>query len=91
MDKHIIIIAPFWGQTSSPGNIRIERFLRWITENSSYSVVIIKAGTKKSIRKMPWGIELTIRDPLGCIVKTRQEVRISLRESQINCAERWHI
>lgn len=62
--RKAVIIAPFWGQPGHVGNYRVERFVRWLSDEH-VEIVLIRAGASTCRRVMPWGIELTVRDPLG--------------------------
>ncbi|MEQ1528081.1 MAG: glycosyltransferase [Methylococcales bacterium] len=64
MTKTVIIIAPFWHESGHVGNYRIERFIRWFT-GSGIHVVLVSAGSADREAQQPWGLELTIRDPVG--------------------------
>lgn len=62
--KKAVIFAPFWGHVGHVGNLRVDRFIRWLTEDG-YSVVIIRAGSADAERQDYWGTEITVRDSLG--------------------------
>lgn len=62
--KKAVILAPFWRRPGHVGNNRVDRFVRWLAEDG-YQVVMIRAGSLDERREMAWGIELTVRDPLG--------------------------
>ncbi|WP_157890220.1 glycosyltransferase [Marinobacterium aestuarii] len=62
--KVAVIIAPFWGQPGNVGNNRIDRFIRWLNA-ANYSVVVVKAARKNRTEKKNWGVEVSVRDPLG--------------------------
>ena len=62
--KKAVIFAPFWRQYQHVGNHRVDRFLRWLTEDGHH-VVIIRAGSIYGQREEPWGTEITVRDPMG--------------------------
>jgi len=62
--KKAILFVPFWGQEGHIGNLRVDRFRRWLISDDYY-VVIIKAGITGKINKTPWGVEITVKDPLG--------------------------
>lgn len=63
-DNKVIIFAPFWGQTGHVGNNRVERFVRWLSEDGFY-VAIIRAGSIDRHVETAFGEEVTVRDPLG--------------------------
>ena len=62
--KKAVIFAPFWRQRDHVGNNRVDRFTRWLAA-SGYRVVMIRAGSMDATREEPWGLEITVRDPLG--------------------------
>lgn len=62
--KKAVILAPFWRRPGHVGNSRIDRFVRWLAEDG-YQVVMIRAGSRNELRETAWGVELTVRDPLG--------------------------
>jgi hypothetical protein len=62
--KKAIIFAPFWRQEGHIGNNRVDRFVRWLTEDG-YFVVMIRAGIRDDEREESWGMEITVRDRLG--------------------------
>jgi hypothetical protein len=62
--KKVVIVAPFWRQPGHVGNNRIERYVRWLSEDG-YHVVLLRAGSTTALRTKPWGTEVTVRDPLG--------------------------
>ena len=64
MPKKVMIIAPFWGHDPHLGIIRVDRFVRWLS-NQNVPVVLVRADLVDEEREMPWGWEITIRDPLG--------------------------
>ena len=47
--KKAILFVPFWGQEGHIGNLRIERFRRWLID-AGYYVVIVNAGSSQKIR-----------------------------------------
>ena len=62
--KKAVLFVPFWRLSGHVGNNRIDRFVRWLTEDG-YKLVIIRAGTKEEVRTEPWGQEITVVDRLG--------------------------
>ena len=63
--KKAVLFAPFWRQAAGHvGNYRVDRFLRWLATDGFY-VVLVRAGSITGQRSLPWGEELTVRDPLG--------------------------
>ncbi len=64
MEKIAVIIAPFWGDTSHVGVYRVERFIRWFA-NAGMKVILIRAGALDKEAQQSWGLELTVRDPIG--------------------------
>jgi len=59
-----VIVAPFWRQPAHVGNYRVDRFIRWLSERGD-EVVVIRGGERDHEDATPWGIEVTVRDPLG--------------------------
>lgn len=62
--KKAVIFAPFWRQEGHVGNYRVDRFVRWLVADGFY-VVLVRAGSSTAKRIKSWGVELTVRDPLG--------------------------
>lgn len=62
--KKAIIFAPFWRQEGHVGNNRVDRFVRWLSEDG-YTVVIVRAGSADGARQEHWGQEITVRDRMG--------------------------
>lgn len=60
----VMIIAPFWRQPQHVGVYRIDRFVRWLSSNG-VELVLVRAGSKDNIREESWGIEITVKDPIG--------------------------
>jgi glycosyltransferase involved in cell wall biosynthesis len=59
-----LIVAPFWGISGHVGNYRVDRFVRWLGE-SGVRVVIVRAGGSDRECERSWGVEVTVRDPIG--------------------------
>ncbi len=57
----VLIIAPFWQSPGHVGNYRVDRYIRWLSENN-YLVYVLRAGKKNKIKKKEWGTELTKKD-----------------------------
>lgn len=62
--KKAAIFAPFWRQAGHVGNLRVDRFARWLAEDG-FHVVMIRAGSVDGRREESWGTEITVRDPMG--------------------------
>jgi hypothetical protein len=62
--KKAILFAPFWRQAGHVGNNRIDRFVRWLTDEG-YDIVMVRAGSVDALRQESWGQEITVRDRLG--------------------------
>lgn len=62
--KKAVIFAPFWRQPGHVGNYRVDRFVRWLAADG-FHVVLIRAGSVTGQHTESWGVELTVRDPLG--------------------------
>lgn len=62
--KKAVIFAPFWRQANHVGNLRVDRFVRWLAVDG-YHVVMIRAGSVDQTREEIWGTEITVRDPVG--------------------------
>ena len=62
--KKAVIFAPFWRQPGHVGNYRVDRFVRWLAAEGFY-VVLVRGGSVTGQRTESWGVELTVRDPLG--------------------------
>lgn len=61
--KKVVLFVPFWRQAGHVGNNRIDRFVRWLSEDG-YEIVMIRAGSKEAERTEVWGKEITIVDRL---------------------------
>lgn len=77
--KKAVLFVPFWGQPGHVGTIRIERFLRWLTEDG-FRIVMIRGGSTDCVRSAPWGMEVTLRDPLGLYRDKRRDSTSSHRK-----------
>jgi hypothetical protein len=64
MRKLLVIIAPFWRQAGHVGNYRIERYIRWFS-SAGVEILLVRAGSKDQEQQQSWGLELTVRDPIG--------------------------
>jgi len=64
LPKKVMIVAPFWGNPQHVGCYRIDRFVRWLSE-AGIKIVLVRAGNTDGVRETPWGVVLTVRDPLG--------------------------
>lgn len=62
--KKAILFIPFWRMAGHVGNNRVDRFVRWLSEDG-YELVIIRAGTQEGVREESWGQEITVVDRLG--------------------------
>lgn len=62
--KKAVIFAPFWRMAGHVGNNRVDRFVRWLSEDG-YTVVMIRAGSSDGQRQESWGQEITVRDRMG--------------------------
>jgi len=40
MPQKAMIIAPFWGHTPHLGNIRVDRFIRWLSDQGVYIILV---------------------------------------------------
>jgi hypothetical protein len=59
-----LIVAPFWRQQGHVGVYRVDRFVRWLS-GAGVRVVVLRGGRADAARTTDWGVEVTIRDPLG--------------------------
>lgn len=62
--KKAVVFAAFWGQVGNVGTNRIERFVRWLSRDGYY-VVVVRAGSSDGNREQWFGLEVTVRDPVG--------------------------
>lgn len=62
--KKVVIVAPYWLDPQHLGSIRVERFVRWLSEAGA-EVVVVAGGTTAAQRQEPWGSLISIPDPLG--------------------------
>lgn len=58
-----VIIAPFWRSPGHVGNYRVDRFVRWLS-TVDVNIVLVRAGSFDQRIATPWGLEITIADPL---------------------------
>lgn len=75
--KKAILFIPFWKQHGHVGNNRIDRFVRWLTEEN-YQIILIRAGSKNGVQQNVWGKEITVKDPLGLYRDSTREICVSL-------------
>lgn len=61
--KKAVLFIPFWRMAGHVGNNRVDRFVRWLSEDGYY-VIIIRAGPKEGERTEAWGHEITVYDRL---------------------------
>lgn len=62
--KKALIVASSWGQEKHIGNLRVDRFVRWLSEDG-YHVCVVRAGSVDKRKTTVFGSEITVRDPLG--------------------------
>jgi len=62
--KKAVLFTPFWRQVGHVGNYRVDRFVRWLAAAGFY-VLLVRAGSVTELHSVPWGVEMTVRDPLG--------------------------
>lgn len=58
-----IIIEPFWGHPQRVSVLRVERFVRWLA-TQGVEIILVRAGKSDRVQDLPWGKEITVRDPL---------------------------
>lgn len=66
--KKIIMIAPYWGENTHLGTMRINRMIKWLFD-AGYEIVLINAGKQFLETKMTWGRVITIKDPVYLFAK----------------------
>ena len=76
--RKAVVFAPFWGRPENIGNLRIERFIRWLSESGFY-VVLVRADARSVVVEKPWGVEVSVRDPLGLYRGNASEGQSSVR------------
>ncbi|HTY10697.1 MAG TPA: glycosyltransferase [Bacteroidota bacterium] len=57
------MIAPFWTNPFHVGVYRMERFIRWLSKEGN-RIVLLSAGVRDNVQEQPWGVEITLKDPL---------------------------
>ena len=62
--KKAVLFVPFWRRPGHIGNVRIDRFIRWLRRDG-FRVIVVRAGPETGTRAEEWGLEVTVRDPLG--------------------------
>ncbi len=77
--RKAVVFAPFWGRPENIGNLRIERFIRWLSESGFY-VVLVRADARSVVVEKPWGVEVSVRDPLGLYRGNASEGQSSVRK-----------
>jgi hypothetical protein len=75
--KKAVIFAPFWRHSGHVGNNRVDRFVRWLHEDG-FHLVMIRAGSNDGLREESWGIEITVRDPIGLYRDARSDATTSV-------------
>ena len=65
----VLVIAPFWQTPGHVGNYRIDRFIRWL-KNNSYLIYVLRAGKKNEVQKTDYGVEITKKDYIFIITVT---------------------
>jgi hypothetical protein len=86
-----VIFAPFWQQVGHVGNYRVDRFVRWLTAAGFY-VVLVRIGSITEVHPKSWGVELTVKDPLGRsrnVVADGAPVKISRTKSLRRWLSNW--
>jgi hypothetical protein len=63
IEVKFLIVVPFWRNRQHVGVYRVDRFLRWL-ERKNIPVVLIRSGNDDHAEIFPWGVEISIRDPL---------------------------
>jgi hypothetical protein len=86
--KKAVIFAPFWRQPGHVGNNRVERFVRWLSDDG-YQVVMIRASSQDERCETAWGTEITVRDPLGLFRDTTVEDKTTVVARKPNKLRRW--
>lgn len=86
--KKAVIFAPFWRQPGHVGNNRVDRFVRWLSDDG-YQVVMIRAGSRDERCETAWGKEITVRDPLGLFRDTTLEDKTTVVARKPNKLRRW--
>lgn len=62
--KKAVLFVPFWRRPGHIGNVRIDRFIRWLRRDG-FKAIVVRAGPETGTRQEEWGLEITVRDPLG--------------------------
>ncbi|MFH1539637.1 MAG: hypothetical protein ABIH66_11800 [bacterium] len=86
--RKAMIIAPFWRRPDHISVYRIDRFARWLS-GKGVKVVLVRAGGREHIQDMPWGEEITVRDPLGLFEDPGEEGARVPFSRYINCLRRF--
>lgn len=60
----VVIVAPFWRQPHHVGVYRVDRFVRWLSTQGA-QITLVRAGSSDQVQQTSWGVEVTVRDPLG--------------------------
>lgn len=61
-----IIFAPYWRLPGYVGDYRVDRYIRWLADRGD-EVVLVRGGDGDDVVSTSWGVEVTIKDPLGVI------------------------
>lgn len=64
LPRKVAIVAPYWLNPQHLGAIRVERFVRWLSE-AGVKLVVIAGGRTAGCRNESWGTLISIPDPLG--------------------------
>ena len=62
--RNVVLVAPYWQDPQHLGTVRVERFVRWLTDAGA-RVTLITGGITDSCSPEHWGTLVSVRDPLG--------------------------
>jgi hypothetical protein len=62
--QRAVIAAPYWRQPGHLGCRRVDRIIRWMAAGGT-SVTVVRAGSSDRVETTEWGVEVTVRDPIG--------------------------
>ncbi|MGD9486545.1 MAG: hypothetical protein AB7W47_00835 [Calditrichaceae bacterium] len=86
--KKVVIIAPYFNNDSHVGVYRIKRFIKWL-KLKDYEIVLVSAGSSDNLLRHKDTIEITIKDPLGLNINSKdQKVSLNVKKRKPNALRR---
>ena len=86
--RKFLVLAPFWKNPSHVGVYRVDRFVRWLS-SKNIPVVLVYAGRNDSVNDVPWGVEVSIKDPLNLFGAEDESGTFTTAQRRPNALRRW--